>query len=113
MQVNIESLDFRPEAVCAVQYMAIARSSLVSMIKCDSSASADAHIQRAMQSVVEHDQNGKLHACKTAMDSLKLIASLQNRVIVNMDDQACSEAVAGLNAYYKVCYYPTLWKYQS
>ena len=71
------------------------------------------NIQRAMQSVVEHDQNGKLHACKTAMDSLKLIASLQNRVIVNMDDQACSEAVAGLNSYYKVRYSPTLWKYQS
>lgn len=66
------------------------------------------NIQKAMQSVVEHDQNGKLHALKTAMDSLKLIASLQNRVIVNMDDQACSEALSGLNAYYKVCYYPTL-----
>ncbi|KFX96517.1 hypothetical protein O988_05265 [Pseudogymnoascus sp. VKM F-3808] len=59
------------------------------------------NIQKAMQSV-EHDQNGKLHACKTAMDSLKLIVSLQNRVIVDMDDQACSEALAGLNAYYKV-----------
>ncbi|KFY92768.1 hypothetical protein V500_04035 [Pseudogymnoascus sp. VKM F-4518 (FW-2643)] len=59
------------------------------------------NIQKAMQSV-EHDQNGKLHACKTAMDSLKLIVSLQNKVIVNMDDQACSEALAGLNAYYKV-----------
>ncbi|KAL5349553.1 hypothetical protein ACLOAV_005848 [Pseudogymnoascus australis] len=68
------------------------------------------NIQNAMQSV-EHDQNGKLHACKTAMDSMKLIASLQNRVIVNMDDQACSEALAGLNAYYKVCCYPTLWNY--
>ncbi|KFZ23290.1 hypothetical protein V502_02231 [Pseudogymnoascus sp. VKM F-4520 (FW-2644)] len=60
------------------------------------------NIQKAMQSIVEHDQNGKLHACKTAMDSLKLIVSLQNRVIVDMDDQACSEALAGLNAYYKV-----------
>ncbi|KFZ18620.1 hypothetical protein V501_01116 [Pseudogymnoascus sp. VKM F-4519 (FW-2642)] len=59
------------------------------------------NIQKAMQSV-EHDHNGKLHACKTAMDSLKLIVSLQNKVIVNMDDQACSEALAGLNAYYKV-----------
>ncbi|KFY02398.1 hypothetical protein V494_00073 [Pseudogymnoascus sp. VKM F-4513 (FW-928)] len=59
------------------------------------------NIQKAMQSV-EYDQNGKLHACKTAMDSMKLITSLQNRVIVNMDDQACSEALAGLNAYYKV-----------
>ncbi|OBT85154.1 hypothetical protein VE02_05638 [Pseudogymnoascus sp. 03VT05] len=59
------------------------------------------NIQKAMQSV-EHDQNGKLHACKTAMDSLKLIASLQNKVIVNIVDQACSEALAGLNSYYKV-----------
>jgi hypothetical protein len=69
------------------------------------------NIQKAMHSVVERDQNGQLHARKSAMDSLKLIASLQNRVIVNMDDQACSEALAGLNAYYKVCYYPILWKY--
>ena len=29
-------------------------------------------------------------------------AALQKRLIVDMDEQACSEALAGLNAYYKV-----------
>ena len=31
-----------------------------------------------------------------------LVAALQRQVNVDMDDQACSEAEAGLNAYYKV-----------
>ncbi len=59
-------------------------------------------IQKAMHGVVEHDWNGKLHVSNTPMDSGRLLAALQNRVIVDMDDQACSEAKAGLNAYYKV-----------
>jgi hypothetical protein len=62
------------------------------------------NIQKAMHSVVELDWSGKRQVNNTPMDSVKLLASLQNRVIVNMDDQACSEALAGLNAYYKVCY---------
>jgi hypothetical protein len=60
-------------------------------------------IQAAMQSVVENDLNGELHVSNTAVDSGKFLASLQKRVIVDMDDQACSEAQAGLKAYYKVC----------
>jgi hypothetical protein len=60
-------------------------------------------IQAAMQSVVENDLNGELHVSNTAMDSGKFLASLQKWVIVDMDDQACSEAQAGLKAYYKVC----------
>lgn len=32
-----------------------------------------------------------------------LLASLEKGVLTNMDDQACSEALAGLNAYYKAC----------
>lgn len=60
------------------------------------------NIQKAMHSVVEHDLCG----FNVLMDPIKILAALQNRVIVNMDDQACSEALAGLNAYYKVCYHP-------
>jgi hypothetical protein len=62
-----------------------------------------ASIQKAMKGVIDEDWNGKLHVSNTAFDSSKLLASLQNRVIVDMDDQACAEALAGLNAYYKVC----------
>jgi len=61
-------------------------------------------IQKAMQGVVTHDWNGKLHVSNTPMETGKLLASLQNRVVVDMDDQACSEAQNGLKAYYKVCH---------
>jgi len=59
-------------------------------------------IQSAMKVVVNEDWNGKFHISNNQLDSDKLLASLQKRVIVNMDDQACSEALAGLTAYYKV-----------
>jgi hypothetical protein len=32
----------------------------------------------------------------------RLVTALQKRVIVDMDEQACSEVRAGLDAYYKV-----------
>jgi fibronectin type 3 domain-containing protein len=59
-------------------------------------------IQKAMKAVVAEDWNGKFHISNNQLDSEKLLASLQKRVVVNMDDQACSEALAGLAAYYKV-----------
>lgn len=60
-------------------------------------------IQKAMKVVVDEDWHGKFHISNNQLDSEKLLASLQKRVVVNMDDQACSEALAGLAAYYKVC----------
>lgn len=36
-------------------------------------------------------------------DTAKLLAALKKSVNVDMDDQACREALIGLNAYYKVC----------
>ncbi|KFZ20776.1 hypothetical protein V502_02980 [Pseudogymnoascus sp. VKM F-4520 (FW-2644)] len=59
-------------------------------------------IQKAMKVVVDEDWHGKFHISNNQLDSEKLLASLQKRVVVNMDDQACSEALAGLAAYYKV-----------
>jgi len=59
-------------------------------------------IQNAMKGAVNEDWNGKFHVSNNQLDSDKLLASLQKRVVVNMDDQACSEALAGLTAYYKV-----------
>ncbi|KAI9675257.1 MAG: hypothetical protein M1817_001159 [Caeruleum heppii] len=59
-------------------------------------------IQKAMGEARDEDWNGKLHVSNTAFDTAKLLASLQKRVIVNMDEQACAEALAGLQAYYKV-----------
>ncbi|KFY61302.1 hypothetical protein V496_05072 [Pseudogymnoascus sp. VKM F-4515 (FW-2607)] len=59
-------------------------------------------IQKAMKVVVDEDWHGKFHISNNQLDSEKLLTSLQKRVVVNMDDQACSEALAGLAAYYKV-----------
>ena len=60
-------------------------------------------IQQVMRGVIDDDFHGKLHVSNTVPDMERLLASLQRRVIVNMDDQACAEALAGLNSYYKVC----------
>jgi hypothetical protein len=65
-------------------------------------------IQKAMRGAVEEDWKGKFHVSNTALDTEKLLASLQRRVVVNMDDQACAEALGGLNAYYKVCISQTI-----
>lgn len=35
-------------------------------------------------------------------DAEKLLVSLQSRIAINKDSQTCSEAFAGLHAYYKV-----------
>lgn len=60
-------------------------------------------IRKAMDETKAHDWNGKLHISNNAIDAEKLLASLQKHVIVNMEGQACAEALAGLQAYYKVC----------
>ncbi|KUJ16853.1 putative dynamin GTPase [Mollisia scopiformis] len=59
-------------------------------------------MQAAVRGAVEEDFKGKFHISNTAVDSERLLNSLQRRLIVNMDAQACAEAVGGLNAYYKV-----------
>jgi len=59
-------------------------------------------IQRAVREAVTEDFNRKFHVSNTPIDGEKLLGSLQKRVVVNMDAQACTEALDGLNAYYKV-----------
>lgn len=59
-------------------------------------------LQKAMDETKAHDWNGKLHVSNNTVDAEKLLASLQKRIVVNMDSQACTEALAGLKAYYKV-----------
>ncbi|CZS94323.1 related to dynamin GTPase [Rhynchosporium graminicola] len=58
-------------------------------------------MQIAMRAAVEKDWNGKFHVSNTPLELEKVLTSLQKRVIVNMDDQACAEAMGGLQAYYK------------
>ena len=59
-------------------------------------------VKKAMNEASTEDWNGRLHVSNTSVDAEKLLASLQKRIIVDMDAQACTEALAGLSAYYKV-----------
>lgn len=59
-------------------------------------------IEKTMKEATDHEWNGKLHISNNAVDGQKLLAALQRRINVDMDLQACEEALAGLNAYYKV-----------
>ena len=58
-------------------------------------------IKKAMNEASVNDWNGRLHISNNAVDAEKLLASVQKRIIVDMDVQACTEALAGLSAYYK------------
>ena len=59
-------------------------------------------LQQSVQEAINKDWNGKLHFQNTEFDTSRLIASLERRIIVNMKEQACSDALTDLNAYYKV-----------
>ncbi|RFU28102.1 hypothetical protein B7463_g8219, partial [Scytalidium lignicola] len=59
-------------------------------------------LKKAMAETAAQDRNGKFHVSNNAMDAEKLLASLQRCIIIDMDGQACAEALAGLSAYYKV-----------
>ena len=58
-------------------------------------------IRKAMEGAKE-EWGGRFHISNNHVDAEKLLASLQGRIMVDMDKQACSEALAGLDAYYKV-----------
>lgn len=58
-------------------------------------------IKKVMTEASADDWNGKLHISNNAVDADKLLASLQKRIIVDMDVQACTEALVGLSAYYR------------
>ena len=68
------------------------------------SRQADARelISDIMQETAANEWNGALHISNNGEDVTRLINALQQRVEVDMDEQACAEARAGLSAYYKV-----------
>lgn len=59
-------------------------------------------LKRAMTQTREQDWHGKLHVSNTSVDLERLLTGLQQRITVEMDEQACNEAFSGLKAYYKV-----------
>lgn len=61
-------------------------------------------IEDSVRDAIRNDWNGTLHLDNTERDCVKLLSSLKKRVIVDMKEQACSEAKTDLSAYYKVCF---------
>lgn len=59
-------------------------------------------IKKSISDADSFEWNRKTHG----VDQGRLQTLLQQRIIVNMDDQACSEALICLEAYYKVSSHP-------
>ncbi|EKG13721.1 hypothetical protein MPH_09187 [Macrophomina phaseolina MS6] len=59
-------------------------------------------IQTAMKNAISQDWGGSLHISNTSYDRQRFFDSLNRRIVVDMDKQACDEAKVGLEAYYKV-----------
>ncbi|KAL4863924.1 hypothetical protein BDV12DRAFT_201641 [Aspergillus spectabilis] len=59
-------------------------------------------IRDSIHNAIRTDWNGKFHVSNSSDGIEKLVTSLQQRVVVDMTKQACSEAQNDLNAYYKV-----------
>ncbi|KAJ9488831.1 hypothetical protein VN97_g4458 [Penicillium thymicola] len=61
-------------------------------------------IEDSVRDAIRDDWNGTLHLDNTERACFKLLSSPKKRVIVDMKEQACSEAKTDLTAYYKVCF---------
>lgn len=59
-------------------------------------------INKIVKDTADDDFHGAMHISNNGIDVKRLVSALQKRVIVDMDEQACSEVRAGLDAYYKV-----------
>ena len=59
-------------------------------------------VQELIKGAMDRIDNANGGNKSSTMTSAALVGALQNEVIVDMDQQACSEALAGFNAYYKV-----------
>ncbi|KAM0259705.1 hypothetical protein ACHAQJ_003139 [Trichoderma viride] len=57
-------------------------------------------VQNAVQA--EHDSQGKLHISNVTVDIERFVSSIGSRITIDMDEQACNEAITQLRAYYKV-----------
>jgi hypothetical protein len=59
-------------------------------------------VKDVVAEVTQRDWHGKLHIPNCSVEIEKFVSALQARITVDMDEQACNEAVTELNAYYKV-----------
>ncbi|KAL8783924.1 MAG: hypothetical protein Q9195_009234 [Heterodermia aff. obscurata] len=56
-------------------------------------------IKKTMNEASAEDWNGRLHISNNSVDAEKLVASLQKRIIIDMDAQACTEALVALKTF--------------
>lgn len=61
------------------------------------------HLEECMDRAIDEDWNRTFHFSNSPNEINRLLSSLQDRVIVDMTEQACSDARTDLAAYYKVC----------
>ena len=62
-----------------------------------------AALKRAVEQFAEQDRNGKMHISNIASEIEGFVSSIGTRILVDMDEQACYDAMTQLDAYYKVC----------
>lgn len=65
--------------------------------------SSKIRLERSLYDAIKNDWNGSFHLENTQRDTERLLVSLKKRVIVDMKEQACSDAQTDFAAYYKVC----------
>jgi hypothetical protein len=61
-----------------------------------------AAVRNATNLAKEQDWNGKLHINNDAWNIERFVLAVESRIVVDMDEQACKEALTQLKAYYKV-----------
>ena len=61
-----------------------------------------AAFRAAMKKVAEEDWHGKLHVSNNPDELTRFASAFESKIIVDMDEQACTEAKLQLDAYYKV-----------
>lgn len=59
-------------------------------------------VREAIDVVTQRDWNGKLHISNQSEDINRFVSAIESRITVDMDEQACKEALIQLQAYYKV-----------
>lgn len=63
-----------------------------------------AAVRAAIGLVTHHDRHGKLHISNSSDDIEGFITAIESKITVDMDQQACNEAMTQLDAYYKVSF---------
>lgn len=59
-------------------------------------------LKDSMQNAIREDWDGRFHFNNSTEEINRLVTALQDRVVVDMGERACSEAQTDLDAYYKV-----------